>query len=352
VLVGIWNRTLENARPIAQRFNIPAYDDLDKLVRETGAEIGIVSVSSRMNGQAGLMAIESGLNVLLETPIAPKLSEADTIIRAARERNLKIEIAEQFHRRPMEQIKLRIIESGVLGRVYTSFNDYAGHGYHGVSVMRSYLGFDARPVQVTGVVRQFDLAPYASRADQEVVSRKETQEHGIVEFQDGRIGIIHWSNVGYESSVRWWRSGRFLAEKGMGVSVRRGKTHEEWISLLTPDGKGYQMMNIERRCQRLDGGMLVAIEAFTGDPDQPVIRWDNPLVPPEKGAGPLWDDDELGVAGCIMSLVDAVREGKEPTYGPAQGRLDQEVILALRHSSRQGGRPLSLPLAPDIEALW
>ena len=85
--------------------------------------------------------------MLLETPIAHKLSEADAIIAAARQRKLKIEIAEQFHRRPYEQIKLALIASGLFGRVYTSFNDFGGHGYHGISVMRSYLGFDAKPVQ-------------------------------------------------------------------------------------------------------------------------------------------------------------------------------------------------------------
>ena len=42
------------------------------------------------------MAVEHGLHVLLETPIAHKLSEADAIIQAAVERGLKIEVAEQF----------------------------------------------------------------------------------------------------------------------------------------------------------------------------------------------------------------------------------------------------------------
>jgi predicted dehydrogenase len=68
------------------------------------------------------MAVEAGLHVLLETPIAHKLSEADAIIDR-RETNapLKIEIAEQFHRRPLEQIKLKLLESGLFGRVHSIF---------------------------------------------------------------------------------------------------------------------------------------------------------------------------------------------------------------------------------------
>src|SRR5512140_3037686 len=98
------------------------------------------------------------MNVLMETPIANKLSEAGEIISAARQRALKSEVAEQLHRRPLEQIKLKLIASGLFGRVYSSFNDFAGHGYHGVSVMRSYLGFDAKPVRVIGSVHDYPLA--------------------------------------------------------------------------------------------------------------------------------------------------------------------------------------------------
>src|SRR5512140_246360 len=138
------------------------------------------------------------MNVLMETPIANKLSEAGEIISAARQRALKSEVAEQLHRRPQEQIKLKLLESGLFGQVYSSFNDFAGHGYHGVSVMRSYLGFDAKPVQVTGLVREFPLSAHWSRLSNSNGTRTETQEHGIIDFAGGQIGIFHWTSVGYD----------------------------------------------------------------------------------------------------------------------------------------------------------
>src|SRR5262249_35686765 len=136
--------------------------------------IGIVSVAYDANGQVGLMAVEHGLHVLLETPIAHKLSEADAILAAANKRGLKIEIAEQFHCRPLEQIKLKLIASGLFGRVHSSFSDFAGHGYHGISVMRSYLGFDAKPVRVLGSVHEYPLTTYYSRLSENKVPRNET----------------------------------------------------------------------------------------------------------------------------------------------------------------------------------
>ena len=186
-------------------------------------------------------------------------------------------MAEQFHRRPFEQLKLALIASGIFGKVYTSFNDFAGHGYHGVSVMRSYLGFDARPASVVGAVQSYRLAPYYSRLADNTDARDETQEHGIITFDDGRLGIYHWTNVGYDSPIRWWRSSRFLAERGMGVSIGE-HDHEERLSLIAPGGEAPHFITVERRFERNDGGVLTAIVAHTGLPELPIVRWDNPFA--------------------------------------------------------------------------
>ncbi len=350
-LVGIWGRSTDSARRLGESLGAPWYTDLDKLVRETAPEIGIVAVSYGANGEVGLMAVEHGLNVLLETPIAHKLTEADAIIEAAARKGVKIEVAEQFHRRPLEAIKLELIRSGLFGRVYSSFNDFAGHGYHGVSVMRSYLGFDRAAVRVTGAVRKYDLTSYQARMSDKIEPHRETQEHGIVDFAGERLGIFHWTSVGYDSPLRWWRSSRFLAEKGMGVTVGVGLDVEERLSLLAPGGEAPSFITLERHWDRVDGGALVAMVAHTGDLDLPIVRWENPFRPAQPGHGVQWHDDEIGVAGCILSLIEAVRNDTQPSYGAEQARLDQEIVVALRQSSLAGGAPIDLPFDPAAQTV-
>ncbi|MBA2363866.1 MAG: Gfo/Idh/MocA family oxidoreductase [Chloroflexia bacterium] len=336
-LVAVWGRSDGSARRLGETLGVPAYTDLDRLKRETAPEIGIVTVSYGANGEVGLMAVEAGLHVLLETPVAHELEEADRIIEAAQSRAVKVEVAEQFHRRPMEALKLQLIRTGLFGRVHSSFNDFAGHGYHGVSVMRSYLGFDAVSVRVSGAVEEYPL----------VAGKAETQEHGTVWFEGGRLGFYHWTNVGYSSPLRWWRSSRFLAERGMGITVGVGPHVEERLTLLSEDGEAPRFITVERKWERVDGGALTALIAHTGDSDIPVVRWDNPFLSAVQGHGPQWHDDEIGVAGCIMSLVSAVRNETAPTYGPCQARLDQEIVLAIRASSDNGGSPVDLPFGRE-----
>lgn len=341
-LVSVWGRSVESARRLGESLNVPWYTSMDRLVRETAPQIGIVSVAYSANGEVGLMAVESGLNVLLETPIAHDLNQADAIIAAGKRLGVKIEVAEQFHRRPHEQIKLKLIASGLFGKVYSSFNDFAGHGYHGVSVMRSYLGFDARPVQVTGLVRDYPLTTYWSRLSNTTEPHPETQEHGLIEFEGGQIGVFHWTSVGYDSPLRWWRSSRFLAEKGMGISIGTALDFEDRLSLLSPDGEAPLFVALERRYERVDGGMLLNVYAHINNLEIPSVSWDNPFRPVHQGHGIQWHDDEIGVASCLLSLIQAVRTDTPPSYGPYQARLDQEIILAMRKSSEEGGIPIKL----------
>jgi len=102
-LVAVWGRSVESARRLGESLDVPWHTDLERLIRETAPALGIVSVASRANGEVGLMAVEHGLHVLLETPIAQNLREADRIIEVATARGLKTEVAEQFHRRVCEK---------------------------------------------------------------------------------------------------------------------------------------------------------------------------------------------------------------------------------------------------------
>jgi len=338
-LAAVWGRNPESAKKFGEDFNIPWYTDMEKMKKECGIDIAIVVVNgpnNSANGPVGLMAVEHGFNVLLETPIAYRLNEADAIINSAKRQNLKIEVSEQFHLRPHMQLILKILETGIFGKVHSSFNDFAGHGYHGVSVMRAFLGFNLKPLRVFGACREYEIKN----------SRKEIQEHGIIEFEEGKLGIYHWTNGGYHDPLRWWRSGRFLAENGMGVSSFRAADYSINLTLLEKDGAAPRPISIEKRLERVDGGNLQYLAARTGDDNHHLIRWDNPFASPAGGQGYTWEDDQIGVASCIMNLVNAVKNNTEVPYGPHQARLDQEITLAIKKSSALG-MPVMLPLDPD-----
>ena len=56
--------------------------------------------------------------------------------------------------------------------------------------------------------------------------------------------------------------------------------------------------------------------------------------------------DFLDKVGPLQQSLEAIDNSGEPSYGPYQARLDQELILAIRQSAAEGGAPVKLPLDP------
>ena len=61
---------------------------------------------------------------------------------------------------------------------------------------------------------------------------------------------------------------------------------QERLTLLAPGGEAPRFITLERRWERVDGGALEAMIAHTGDPDQPIVRWDKPVLLRTTGAIP------------------------------------------------------------------
>jgi predicted dehydrogenase len=319
-LVGVWGRSEPRARALGEKFRVPWFTDLERLRDQARPQAVIVSVNYWANGEIGRRVIELGLDALLETPLAHDLADADAIIAGAKERGLRVEVAEQYYRRPIERLKRALIDADVFGHVHVACNDCMGHGYHGVSLIRSYLGFDNAPASVNGFTAKYSVVPHYAWIERTFGARDEDWEHGVLNFADGRLGLFNWSSLAYDSALRWERSTRFFAEKGMAIGDR--------LTLLTPDGKDPQPIEIERHFHNV-GGMETLSELVART--QPEIIWRNPF------RAHYLDDEMIAVADCVMSLVHSIREHRPPEYGAAQARLDQAVTLAIRESARRGG---------------
>ena len=326
-LVGVWGRSEDKARELGEKYHVPWFTALDQMRNELDVGAAIVSVANPANGEIGRRIIELGMHALLETPVANHLEDADAIISGAKRNNLKVEVAEQYYRRPMERLKRKLIDAAVFGKVLVAYNDFMGHGYHGMSLVRSYIGFDEPVISVNGTETIFSIDPHYSWMSQRNEKREEEWQQARLHFANGALGFFNWSSIAYDSALRWQRSTRFFGERGMAIDDR--------LTTLTPDGKDSQRIEIQRYFHNV-GGMETLSELVART--SPEIVWRNPF------RGYYMDDEMIAVADCLMSLVHAIREDKPPEYGAQQARLDQELTLAMHESARNSGANVSLPL--------
>ncbi|MFF7892764.1 Gfo/Idh/MocA family protein [Streptomyces sp. NPDC007907] len=80
---GVWGRRPEAAKELAERYGVPAYDDVDALF----ADVDAVAVALPPQVQAALAAraARAGCHLLLDKPLAPTVEEGRAVVEAVRE---------------------------------------------------------------------------------------------------------------------------------------------------------------------------------------------------------------------------------------------------------------------------
>jgi len=337
-LVAVCDVSAENAEQHASKYNVPHFTDVAAMVEATKPDIAAVVVNPNRNHEAGIPLAEMGVSYCTETPIDTDLGWADKMIATAKANNTKLEVCENYYRMPVERIKRALILEGVFGKVVAAYNDFNGHGYHGVGLIRSYIGFDVKPTRVIGMRKNFEVQKHNHRGQ---VIEKEDWQHGIIEFENGSVGIFNFGSLNYGSPLRWYNTSKFYAERGLCIGGgQRGLTGREQIAILNKEANARLPIVIERRTTKAKDGaeVLDALVART-DPDTGLeVVWKNPL------SKYSFNDGQLSVASEIMSIANAHRNDTEPEYGALNGRIDQEVALAMSKSWSSGNIAVELPL--------
>ena len=118
-VVAVYGRNAGNAEAFARQYGIPAwYDDLDKLLEETDAEVVDICVPNYLHHEACMKSAARGKHIIIEKPLAMTLDEADEMIAVCKEKNLKLMYAEELCFAPKYERVRALVNAGALGDVY------------------------------------------------------------------------------------------------------------------------------------------------------------------------------------------------------------------------------------------
>lgn len=93
VLAGIYDADADRARAVGRELGAPAVADHARLF--AGADAAIVAVSAVAHYEVARRALEAGLDVLVEKPIAATLEEADALVALAQSRARVLQVGHQ-----------------------------------------------------------------------------------------------------------------------------------------------------------------------------------------------------------------------------------------------------------------
>ncbi|MCO5414158.1 Gfo/Idh/MocA family protein [Ralstonia mojiangensis] len=235
------------ATALADRYGIEhvhGYADYDQLLTSGDIDAIYLALPNDMHRQYALPALQRGIHVLLEKPMATSEADCEAMIEAARNGNAKLMIAYRLHFEPATLAAIELVRAGKLGRIrafsamfsqsVAPSNHRANHGYwagpvsdmgvYPINAVRNLFGEEPVEVSACGV-RDPDL-PF--NFDDTVSVTLRFADHRVAQFVVSYSGasIDQYRILGTKGDLEVSPGFMF----GVGLKYRAtidGKTHEQ-----------------------------------------------------------------------------------------------------------------------------
>lgn len=290
-VVGVYDANPARMAHVAAELDLRAYASREELLGEVDA--AVVAVTTTNHAEVALAAIERGVHLLIEKPIASTLEEAERIVAGAKEKGVVVATGhvERFNAalRACEQYldEPRFVESHRLAPFNPRGTDVAvvlDLMIHDIDLVLGLVGRHVESLDAVGVP---------------VLTSSTDIANARIVFENGAVANITASRVSFERmrKIRFFQRSGYISldlAKGTGefLRLKKGATLPEGdLSLLS-------LANVVER---------IALE---GDGREPLRAELEAWVAAVRGEGPLvvsGEDgrDALAVALRIMESIDA-----------------------------------------------
>ncbi len=126
-IVAVCDINQERALEVAEKYGVLSYTNYEELLNSGEVEAVSVCTPNYLHAHISIAALEAGVHVLCEKPMATSKQEAEAMIDAAEKSGKKLMIGHNQRFVPSHQKARHLIQSGEIGKIY-SFRTAFGHG--------------------------------------------------------------------------------------------------------------------------------------------------------------------------------------------------------------------------------
>ena len=317
--VGICDINKEMLQDKASKFDLEEvhqYVNYHKMLEKERPELVAIATESGKHAAIALDCIEAGCNVIIEKPIALTLAEADAIIKAAKEKGVKV-CANHQNRFNKSIQKIRdAVEKERFGRMFygtAHIRWCRNENYYMQAKWRGTWEQDGGAL-MNQCIHNIDLLRWMMGDEvEEVIGMTDQLNHPYIEAEDLGIALVKFKNGAYG-----------VIE---GTTDLYPKNLEETLYLFG-----------EKGTVKVGGQSVNKIEEW---------RFADSLEKPEDVIAEFGETPPnvygFGHTPLYADVIDAIQCDREPYVNGEAGRRALELVLAIYKSAAEG-KSVRLPL--------
>jgi predicted dehydrogenase len=321
----------ERAEAFASLHGTRPFADVTTMLKETGAQAVVIGTPHPQHAAAAITAMEAGVHVLVEKPMAASLDDCDAMIATARRTGTTLGVVSQRRLyEPVRRLK-EAIDAGKIGRpvlgVFQMFS-WRDRAYYQADPWRGKWATEGGGVLVNQSPHQLDLLQWLMGDVEEVSGYWANLNHPEIEVEDTAVAALRFRGGGLGSIVT------SLAQKpGLFTKVHVHGSNGASVGVETDRGATFV------------AGMTEIAEPPLND------LWN---VPGEEHALAEFQAEDRARfrqinatthyhALQIQDFLRAILEGRPPLVTGEDGRKVVALFTAIYRSQRDR-RPVALPL--------
>ncbi len=282
--------------------------DLDEALASTEADAALIVSPSALHADHSCQALEAGLTVMVEKPLATSIEEAERVLATARGTGRTVMVAENYRYWPSERTVRQLVAEGRIGRIDSA--TLVDRRHMPSHTEGPWLARIEYPQLQEIAVHHFDsLRAFFSRAPSSLSAH--VWNPAWSDYSHGAVSQVHLDlegvRVEYLGTLSSHRFSFDLRVEGEGGSIWTNRKYVAW----RPAGSRFF---------------------------RPVRRVDVP--PGDEASYP-----KGGTTSLLNALRDAVVDGTEPETSGSDNIWNVAMIEAAKRSDREG-RTVS------IEEVW
>jgi UDP-N-acetyl-2-amino-2-deoxyglucuronate dehydrogenase len=333
---AVLGRSPERTQAFAAQYGVKAYTNLEAYISDSGVQASTVCTPHPAHVDSAVAALESGMHLLIEKPLASSLEHCDAMLEAASKGNAKLAMCCQrrFYE-PAIRVK-QAVESGKVGRPILGMVTMLGwrdKAYYDSDPWRGTWSEEGGGVLVNQAVHQLDLLLWMMGEVDELTGFWGNLNHDYIEVEDTAIAAIRF------------KSG------AMGHIVASNSFNPALFGQVSVLGSNGATVSV-----KTDGGQMFI--AGMAPITEPPLN-DHWTVPGEEHLLAQWIEEDTQRFKEINAMehyhqlqiddfIEAIEQDREPFTTGQEGRNAVELFTAIYRSQRDG-KSIKFPLQPETD---